>query len=75
MFGGPNFDKKYKLEMLEEKHACKKQRLLEFPNGIPPHPKYSSSRIMHFVLHLKAPSPKIGAIHQFAFRVDPFHSF
>jgi hypothetical protein len=42
MFGGPNFDKKYKLEMLEEKHACKKQRLLEFPNGIPPHPKYSS---------------------------------
>jgi hypothetical protein len=61
--------------MLEEKHECKKQRLLEFPDGTPPHTKYSSSRITHFVPHQKVPSLEIGAIHQFASRVNQFHSF
>jgi hypothetical protein len=75
LFGGPNFDKKYKLEMIEEKHECKKQGLLEFPNGTPPHLKYSSSRIMHFVPHQKVPSCEICTIHQFASRINQFRSF
>jgi hypothetical protein len=38
--------------------------------GILLHPKCSSSRIVCFVLHQKAPSPKINVIHQFASKVD-----
>ncbi len=50
-----------------------KKGLLEFPNGTIFHPKYSCSRIAHFIPHQKAPSPKTEAINQFASRVDQFH--
>jgi hypothetical protein len=45
-----------------------------FPNGIPLHPKYSSSRTTCFVLHQKVPSHEIDTIHQFTSRVDHFFS-
>jgi hypothetical protein len=51
-----------------------KKKLLEFPNGTIYHPKYSCSRIAHFIPHQKAPSPETDVINQFASRVDQFHS-
>jgi len=52
-----------------------KKKLLEFPNGTIYHPKYSCSRIAHFIPHQKAPSPETDVINQFASRVDQFILF
>jgi hypothetical protein len=58
-----NFNKKYKLEMHEEKHICFLKKLLKFPDGTLFHLKCLSSKIARFEPHQKAPSPKINTIY------------